>query len=1013
MNLQTPYRYPLDKTGVDPSNLVVDELHDLPNLAVRCVAPTYGGFYTEGVIIRDYVTGEELVYDVDYKFGEILELPSDRYCKEICGYIVIFNTRVSKITITYQALGGEYSYSMDSIIEMLNSLDLGNRPVEWGLIVGKPVEFPPVSHMHPSSDIYGMEYVVHSLERVRQAILMGDVASHDEIYAYIDRTSDEIDARIQVVRSELNAHMADKNNPHNTTKAQVGLGSVENYAIATQAEAVAGTVNVKYMTPLRVMESINNKLIPVNEHIASRANPHGVTKAQVGLDVVENFTISSKAEAEAGAASNRYMTPLRVKEAIDALIGVELDAHVNDKNNPHAVTKAQVGLGSVQNYGIATANDATSGASNILYMTPLRVKEAITLQAVTPLNNHVNNVANPHNTTKAQVGLDAVQNYGVATQAEAQAGTSDIKYTTPIRVKQAIDTFAVAPLNAHIGNTANPHNTTKAQVGLGSVENYGIATLAEALSGTTDDKYVTPLKVKHVVDNLAVAPLNAHVGNTNNPHNTTKAQVGLAAVQNYGIAEQVDATTGTSNILYMTPLRVKQAVDTFAGALLNTHISNTNNPHGVTAAQVGLGAVANYGIATTAEAQAGTSDSKYTTPLKVKQAIDTFAVAPLNSHTGNTNNPHGVTKSQVGLSAVQNYGVAATADATAGTSNMVYMTPVRVKEAIDAFSVGPLNAHIGNTNNPHNTTKAQVGLGSVDNFPTASQAEAQAGAATDRFMTPIRVKQAIDRFAITSPNFTTNVTSTGAFYAYNAFAFNNPGEGGSDTGFWWESDGVVQIRSDSVTIARYTPTEFRVYGNLVAEGAAAAMGQGNVVGSLRVHTSGGGDANTAGLVMSANGYVSKLALRNDGILGFGGGNHAAWRWYVDANGNTTAAGDVTAYSDPLLKEAFEEIKDPEAILDQLDGCIFRWKSGISENIGREGKRDYGILADQVEAILPEFIHYSKASGTSYRTVAYHKFVPIIIEAHKAYKARSEARFEMMEKQIRDLSQQVAGATARF
>lgn len=769
MNLQTPYRYPLDGTGVDPNNLVVDELHELPNLAIRCVAPTYGGFFSESVIIKDYVTGRELVYDVDYKFGEILELPSDRYAKEICGYIVIFNTQVSRITITYQALGGDYSYSMDSIIEMLNSLDLGNRPVEWGLIVGRPVEFPPESHMHPSSDIYGMEYVVHSLERVRQAILMGDVASHDEIYAYIDRSNNEIDGKIQVVRNELNAHIADKANPHNTTKAQVGLASVQDYGIASTSEAVAGTSNVKYMTPLRVMESINNMLVPVNAHIANKNNPHSTTKAQVGLGSVEDYPIASTAEAQTGTAVNRYMTPLRVTEAITFQALTPLNAHIADTNNPHATTKAQVGLSAVQNYGIATTTDAQTGSSNILYMTPLRTKEAITIQVLTPLNAHINNTSNPHGVTKAQVQLGSVENYGIATTLEAQAGTSDVKY--------------------------------------------------------------------------------------------------------------------------MTPLKVKNAIDTLVGTALTNHVSNTNNPH--------------------------------------------------------------------------------------------------------------------------NTTKAQVGLGLVDNYATATNADAVAGSALDKFMTPLRVKEAIDRFAITSPNFTTDVSSTGIVYAGVGFAFKNAGEGASDTGLWWEADGVVQVRSNGVSVARWAPGEFRTYGTFIAGGPAAAMWQGNYNGGIRVEAGGTGDGNAAGIVFNANGYYSKLALRNDGIMGIGGGSSAAWRWYVDAAGNTVSAGDVTAYSDPDLKEAFEAIEDPEALLEAIDGCIFYWKHGIHENAGREGKRDYGILADQVEAIFPEFVHYTHASDRSYRAVAYHKFVPVIIEAHKAYKKRTDERVSALEETVRLLTEQVRRGTTRF
>ena len=56
----------------------------------------------------------------------------------------------------------------------------------------------------------------------------------------------------------------------------------------------------------------------------------------------------------------------------------------------------------------------------------------------------------------------------------------------------------------------------------------------------------------------------------------------------------------------------------------------------------------------------------------------------LNSHTNNTNNPHNVTKSQVGLGNVQNYGIALESQAKVGVANNVYMTPLRTKQAIDA-----------------------------------------------------------------------------------------------------------------------------------------------------------------------------------------------------------------------------------------------------------------------------------------------------------------------------------------
>lgn len=54
-------------------------------------------------------------------------------------------------------------------------------------------------------------------------------------------------------------------------------------------------------------------------------------------------------------------------------------------------------------------------------------------------NNHINDLNNPHQVTAEQVALGNVQNFGIATQAEAETGTAADKYMTPVRTKQAID----------------------------------------------------------------------------------------------------------------------------------------------------------------------------------------------------------------------------------------------------------------------------------------------------------------------------------------------------------------------------------------------------------------------------------------------------------------------------------------------------------------------------------------------------------------------------------------------
>ena len=67
-----------------------------------------------------------------------------------------------------------------------------------------------------------------------------------------------------------------------------------------------------------------------------------------------------------------------------------------------------------------------------------------------------------------------------------------------------------------------------------------------------------------------------------------------------------------------------------------------------------------------------------------------------------------------------------------------------------ASSGGGLPRHLSDLGNPHATTKAQVGLSDVANYAVASQAEAEAGEANDKFMTPLRTAQEIAALASTT-----------------------------------------------------------------------------------------------------------------------------------------------------------------------------------------------------------------------------------------------------------------------
>lgn len=173
-------------------------------------------------------------------------------------------------------------------------------------------------------------------------------------------------------------------------------------------------------------------------------------------------------------------------------------------------------------------------------------------------------------------------------------------------------------------------------------------------------------------------------------------------------------------------------------------------------------------------------------------------------------------------------------------------------------------------------------------------------------------------------------------------------------------------------------------------GMSMTQDGGAAPGSISVRASGTGDANLAGISFSNDAYSIKLGVRADGYFGLGGWSRAAWSWYSDAAGNVVAAGNITAYSDPRLKDDVERIGGALNIIEALDGVRFTW-NGKTSLIGRPGARDIGVLADQVQAVLPELVALSvpdeENGGERWRTVAYDKLVPVLIEAVKELSAR--------------------------
>ncbi|PAE96738.1 pyocin knob domain-containing protein, partial [Shouchella clausii] len=384
-------------------------------------------------------------------------------------------------------------------------------------------------------------------------------------------------------QQKINVHEAKKNNPHNVTKAQVGLGNVPNWGGASQTDARGGTNNSTIMTPLRTKEAIDafvsqaTIISAISGTVSGNDYPSGLTTFEhsnlsgypTSHGTIFNIKVSnirftqwyfphSIRHEEIGAYFRHFYggdgwTPWQKVSTYEEVI-VLIDEHAERTDNPHKVTSQQVNIISPRRADVP-GSDYPTGVT--LFAQSNGIENGY------PVNMAVVETRRVENYRMTQTCCDASGSPTVAIWERKWrpdlpgTGWSDWEQTETASGAQA-------KVDAHANDKGNPHSVTKAQVGLANVDNAKQATKAE---------------------------FDAHLNNKSNPHGVTKSQVGLGNVPNYPIASQAQAEAGNHTESFMTPQRVRQFAakygpdyDEFNGiaAGLGSHISDKSNPHGVT-----------------------------------------------------------------------------------------------------------------------------------------------------------------------------------------------------------------------------------------------------------------------------------------------------------------------------------------------------------------------------------------------------------------------------------------------
>ncbi len=256
--------------------------------------------------------------------------------------------------------------------------------------------------------------------------------------------------------ASLVAHLQDYTNPHEVTAAQIGLNFIEDIGITTQADIGTVPPTHTYITfdiLTAAMDSFGLDILQQLTLVPNYPpfNPNAPTNGQ-GDTLITYADLQSALFSTQTFNNGNVLTPQQIQQ---------LAAHLVNFENPHEVTAAQVGLGSIGNYPPTYITDVQAVAAggavptsyityNILYQAVTALPISLTPAQIQSLLDHLTNYSNPHEVNAVQVNLNDVANLPPITAANIAAVTGGV---TPPDVYITYDQLANAnrSLDFHTG----------------------------------------------------------------------------------------------------------------------------------------------------------------------------------------------------------------------------------------------------------------------------------------------------------------------------------------------------------------------------------------------------------------------------------------------------------------------------------------------------------------------------------------------------------------------------------
>ena len=249
-----------DVRGTNPNNRIEGEKIFLDDKTCPWVIPDGSPFFADLNFLLYDKNGMELKRNRDYFLEESATPLTAMSGKRVMCFVRLTQAVRDNndfITIDYQSIGA-YFVPRNELSQWLEEIKKGKIPVPWEKVFGKPDTYPPEWHIHDISnyeigDWFELSWFFEILKGIRET--RDDTANQT-----IDDLVSDTYARLYETRDTQTKRIIDHGKnyavPHDTKKADIGLGNHDNFHTATAAEDAAGTSSTLFSTPNGVIKAV-------------------------------------------------------------------------------------------------------------------------------------------------------------------------------------------------------------------------------------------------------------------------------------------------------------------------------------------------------------------------------------------------------------------------------------------------------------------------------------------------------------------------------------------------------------------------------------------------------------------------------------------------------------------------------------------------------------------------------------------------------------------------------------